>query len=979
MTAYDKDKKLDWSVFDCGWYKEKYKDVLNFLHVETDEAVQEFYNTKGEGLRHSPNPYFDEDWYLDKYPDVAEQVSRGEVRSGFEHYCQKGFASHNPHWLFDEAYYLKRHPDISDVTLAEMGFRNGYDHYLNIGDFQYSSGSWFFDPNAWLKGGQATTTDLGPYAQCVRATAPVSGYGHRLSWYFDPEWYLETYPEVRKELDAGAWTSALHHYLANKTPGLFNPDPYFSEEFYGTINHDVSGAVESGNFRNFFEHFLKYGVHELRKPIAAVDLEGYYRNPAVQREVSRGDYPDAFAHYIAHGGKVEDDAAFQKENEHVSKKIYHEMCRVRMPLLLNQTLDFTYKYPDFTVIMIVHNHFAMTLSALASLRANYNGPMQVILVDSGSTDGVRHIEQHVRGLDVLRFPGNIGFLLGCNAALEKVRGPFTLYLNNDLELMPGAIGNALARLRAEPKTGAVGAKLVRTNGMLQEAGSIVWRDGSVCGYLRDKRPDVPEANFVRSVDFCSGAFLLVRTDLLRQLGGFDTDYAPAYFEETDLCIRIHEAGFDVVYDPSIVVIHYEYGTSGFISGASMIARNQEIFRKKHGAYLRQKNLFHERLLVRARSSASRQKRILFIEDRLPYRFLGSGFTRSNDVIRSMIDLGYHVTVYPVYRPTEPMEDICRSFPDRAEVIWDRELPELEEFIKSRSGYYDLVWIARTHNADRLAPVLMQCADAISSHAVIIDTEAVAAPREHQKRVLRGETAIEQSVEEMLTHEFRHLFMAEKIIAVNGKDADILKKNGFQNVGVLGHMQKALPYSPGWDARRDILFLGAMHDIDSPNVDSLAWFSSEVLPLLEGRLPDDVKFTVCGYINPKVDLSPLAKNPRVNLIGRVSEVGPVYDRHRVFVAPTRFAAGIPYKIHEAAAHGLPIVASSILCEQVGWTPGEDMLSVSTADPQAFADAVVRLYEDRELWESLRENELKRMREDHSRERYLEQLKEILSFS
>ncbi|GBQ05831.1 glycosyltransferase family 4 protein [Acetobacter cerevisiae] len=273
---------------------------------------------------------------------------------------------------------------------------------------------------------------------------------------------------------------------------------------------------------------------------------------------------------------------------------------------------------------------------------------------------------------------------------------------------------------------------------------------------------------------------------------------------------------------------------------------------------------------------------------------------------------------------------------------------------------------------------MQCADAISSRAVIIDTEAVAAPREHQKRVLRNEGDPEQSVEEMLTHEFRHLFMAEKIVAVNKKDAEILKENGFPNVGVLGHMQKALPHSPGWDARRDILFLGAMHDIDSPNVDSLAWFSSQVLPLLDGRLPDDVKFTVCGYINPKVDLKPLTKNPRVNLLGRVPDVGPVYDRHRIFVAPTRFAAGIPYKIHEAAAHGLPIVASSILCEQVGWTPGEDMLSVSTTDPQAFADAIVRLYEDKVLWESIREHELARMRDDHSHQKYLEQLKALLSF-
>ncbi|MFS8366722.1 glycosyltransferase [Acetobacter oryzifermentans] len=971
-------KTIDWSVFDATWYAAKYGDVLKFLGLEGAEVLEEFYREKGPALRHSPNPYFDEDWYLRRYPAVAEAVGKGEWRSGFDHYCQTGFSSHNPHWLFDREFYFKQHPTLQPATLEEAGFRNLYDHYLNVGDEQFLTGSWFFNATAYLKSGHARIEGLGAFAQCVRNLRPEQGYGQRLSWYFDPEWYLETYPHVRKELASGRWLSALHHYLSNSTPTDYNPNAYFSEEFYGSVNHDVSGAVESGNFRNFYEHFLRYGVHELRKPSANIDLESYYRNAVVQKEVTRGDFPDAFAHYIAHGGRLEDDMEGLKESEALSKKLYHEMCRIRLPVLLNQTLDFTYEAPDLSVIIVAHNLFAMTMSALASLRANYNGQMQVIVVDSGSTDGVRHIERYVRGLDVVRFPGNVGFLLGCNAALEKVRGPFTLYLNNDTELMPEAIGNALARLRHEIKIGAVGGKLVRTNGLLQEAGSIVWRDGSVCGYLRDQRPDVPEANFVRSVDYCAGAFLMIRTPLLRQLGGFDIDYAPAYFEETDLCLRIHEAGFDVVYDPSVVVIHYEYGTSSFMSGASMIARNQDVFRRKHTAYLRQKSLNNPRMLTTARFSKQGQKRVLFIEDRLPYRFLGSGFTRSNDIVRSMIAAGCQVTVYPVFRPTESQEDICMAFPDRAEVIWDRELPELEDFIKSRAGYYDAIWIARTHNADRLAPVLMDCADALTGAMVITDTEAVSAPREYRKMELRGQTP-EKTVDELLKHEFRHLFMSEKIIAVNSKDSKILNAHGFSNVHVLGHLQNALTWSPGWEDRRDILFLGAMHDQDSPNVDSLAWFSKEVLPLLDGRLPEDVKFTVCGYVNPRVDLTSLINNPRIVVTGRVEDVTPVYNSHRVFVAPTRYAAGIPYKLHEAAAHGIPVVATDILCEQVGWVPGEDMLCASVSDAQGFADAIVRLYEDKQLWDNVHAHELKRISTENTQENYIKKIKDILEIS
>ena len=124
-----------------------------------------------------------------------------------------------------------------------------------------------------------------------------------------------------------------------------------------------------------------------------------------------------------------------------------------------------------------------------------------------------------------------------------------LYLNNDVELARRAVAAALRRLRSDPAIGAVGAKIVRTHGLLQEAGGIVWRDGSTSGYMRDASPLAPEANFVRDADYCSAAFLLVGTALLRELEGFDDAYAPAYYEDTDYACGFLEAGFRLVYDP----------------------------------------------------------------------------------------------------------------------------------------------------------------------------------------------------------------------------------------------------------------------------------------------------------------------------------------------------------------------------------------------------------------------------------------------
>ncbi len=154
------------------------------------------------------------------------------------------------------------------------------------------------------------------------------------------------------------------------------------------------------------------------------------------------------------------------------------------------------------------------------------------------------IERHVAGATRLRFEDNLGFLRGCNVGLQFATADLVLLMNNDVELAPGAVNAALQRLRSQQRTGAVGGKIVRSHGLLQEAGCTVWNDGSASGYLRDVSPLAPEVNFVRPVDYCSAAFLMVRGELLRDLEGFDDSFAPAYYEDADLCLRIAQAGYE---------------------------------------------------------------------------------------------------------------------------------------------------------------------------------------------------------------------------------------------------------------------------------------------------------------------------------------------------------------------------------------------------------------------------------------------------
>jgi glycosyltransferase involved in cell wall biosynthesis len=213
--------------------------------------------------------------------------------------------------------------------------------------------------------------------------------------------------------------------------------------------------------------------------------------------------------------------------------------------------------------------------------------------------------------------------------------------------------------------------------------------------------------------------------------------------------------------------------------------------------------------------------------------------------------------------------------------------------------------------------------------------------------------------------------------VNRQDAALIRGAGFSDVSVLGHARALAPTPRAFDERKGLLFLGAIHDQDSPNLDGLEWFAEHVLPLLEEALPEDADITIAGTVNRRIDLSRLGRAPRIVLAGPVEELAPLFDRHRVFFAPTRFAGGIPFKLHEAASFGLPAVASDILARQIGWADGGEILAAPTTDPAAFAAQITRLYTDAALWHRLRETALLRLAVENSFEFYQQRLSEILA--
>jgi GT2 family glycosyltransferase len=241
--------------------------------------------------------------------------------------------------------------------------------------------------------------------------------------------------------------------------------------------------------------------------------------------------------------------------------------------------------PVVSIIIPVFNGAHHTLRCLRSLLTDRSVAFEVIVGDDGSADCTQELLQRFENVTVMRNEANLGFIGTVNKASLLARGRYLLLMNNDAALVSGKIGNAVDVFERRPDAGAVGVRIRFATGRLQEAGAMIFSDGKTDGYLWDGDPDDVRARFQRDVDYCSGAFLFLRTQQFLELGGFDPIYAPAYYEESDYCMKLRRQGYASIYTPAITVEHFEFGSQRTETARAAIERNRAIFTDRWQEFL----------------------------------------------------------------------------------------------------------------------------------------------------------------------------------------------------------------------------------------------------------------------------------------------------------------------------------------------------------------------------------------------------------
>jgi GT2 family glycosyltransferase len=611
--------------------------------------------------------------------------------------------------------------------------------------------------------------------------------------------------------------------------------------------------------------------------------------------------------------------------------------------------------PLVSIIIPVYNQFAYTFNCLESLSVNLSSDLayEIIIVNDASSDEtLEQLATLVKGIKVLTNAENSGFIRSCNYGASQAKGQYLYFLNNDTRILENCLESLVKLIINNPQVGAVGSKLIYANGKQQEAGGIIWNSADGWNYGRLDSPEEPEYNYVRPVDYCSGASLLVPTDLFKQLGGFSQDFIPAYYEDTDLCFAIRELGYQVLYQPQSNVIHYEGITSGtdLSSGIKQYqVINQTKFREKWSKVLT-KHLDNDANNVpKAARRLQGKPTILVIDSYVPLYDRESGCVRLLNILKLLLNLGYSVIFFPDNGyPEQPYTSVLQQL--GIEVIYGTaQRYNLEEKLIKYLPLIDGVWLCRPELCDKYMDLIRLKTKA----PIIYDTIDL-----HFLRLKRQKDYLDPSYqntswswETYQKLELNYANQAEATVVVTEDEKQVLSSLGVKNVWVIPNIHEEISLSEkvAFDQRSGLVFIGSYNH--PPNIDAVKWLCLEIMPLVWASRPD-ITVNLLGS-NLKDEVKELASD-KVIVTGYVPEVEPYFQKSRIFVAPLRFGAGMKGKIGQSLSLGLPTITTKIGAEGMGLIDHQDVLIADTAEE--FAQAVIELYDDRELWQKLADNSL-----------------------
>jgi glycosyltransferase involved in cell wall biosynthesis len=492
-----------------------------------------------------------------------------------------------------------------------------------------------------------------------------------------------------------------------------------------------------------------------------------------------------------------------------------------------------------------------------------------------------------------------------------------------------------------PETGLVGSQLVFPSGRVKEAGRIIGNDGWARRYGHEQDSRSPELSFVRDADAFSSAAILVRRVLLEDVGGFDPSYTGLDFAAIDLCFALQASGYRVIYQPRSQVIHHAEGLANTeVTGGVSSGEDQD--RHHFAAKWREMIRAHVRSAARSeRLEADRRPRarMLIIDACTPTPDRDSGSIDLLNYLRVLESRDYRVTFIPadlLYAGpyTRDLQDLG------VECFYLPFAHSVEKLLRARGDEFDVVMLMRLAQGSRYLTRVR----ALCPHAkVIFNTVDLHYLREERRASTQTGTRSGSMARRMKQQELEVVRGADTTIVISPIErALIAREVPTARLRVIPLLREIPGRGPGYGGRRGILFIGGFRH--PPNADAIIWFCERVWPIVRRRLPDIELSIVGSYPSPEV--LGLEGNG-VEVLGYVEDIEPLFARVRVTIAPLRYGAGLKGKVVTSLGYGVPCVVTPTAAEGLELDDGQGVLVA--AEPDAFAAAILHLYEAEDDWQ------------------------------
>lgn len=603
------------------------------------------------------------------------------------------------------------------------------------------------------------------------------------------------------------------------------------------------------------------------------------------------------------------------------------------------------KSPEVSIVIFFSDSIRQTLNCLYTVdQYDKNISKEIIIVNNENSENVVKFLGEIPGVTIINSDKNSGFVENINKGIKSAKGEYIYLLNSNVEVQENYLSYLLEVFKTKENAGAVGSKVVLPDNTLQEAGCLILKKSEFVNIGKGEAIDDPQYDYLRKVDCSSGNSLLFnRQNAEGNPNLLDESFLSVDSGVADLCLRLkNEQKLDTYYQPLSEIVH--------VKNISNIEK--ELFTKDKRTFLEKwDNNFTNEI---------KKPNFLFLEENMPKPDQDSGSRRFLEIVK-ILQKNEHRIILAVKHFDESTDRSYVKFfrSIGVQVCIDYVTPKdkivkVSDQIEEAIHAVDIIWIFRPIGFDYW---YSQIKNKISGKKIVYDMVDL-----HYLRMERENNYIdvitkerEKEIEFFKEKEYFGMNTSDAVLSISDGEKNTVSSNGvkYDKIFTVSNIHKPVNATNAAEflQREGLLFIGGYNHL--PNIDAVKFLHENIMPLVWQK-NENIKVFVLGPDFPE-DLKQKYHSDKFQILGYQKSVDHWFENARIFVAPLRYGAGVKGKIGQALEFKLPVVTTEIGAEGMSLEDRKTAL-ISNENPQNFADKILELYNDENLWRILHENSL-----------------------